>query len=203
MFSSQRHLVKIWFQFLLLLRFRIELDTRDSNAYVSRAKRTQPETRKLQQVCCRLAASCDHQADIRMPLHRLLRLDDNKSAASCQQACCKLRTADLLQVANCRLAASCELQACCKLSLSYLLQIVKTTCSKPAVDMATMDIREHATRGFRICLRPFSTRRNFARGATFSVRLIKKLNCFQLCYCTILAESVAPRAKFRLVENRL
>ena len=61
---------------------------------------TQPETRKLQQVCCRLAASCDHQADIRMRSHRLLRLDDNNSAASCQQACCKLRTADLLQIAN-------------------------------------------------------------------------------------------------------
>ena len=42
-----------------------------------------------------------------------------------------------------------------------------------------------------------------ARGATFSVRLIKKLNCFQLCCCTTLAENVAPRAKFRLVENRL
>ena len=76
---------------------------------------TQPETRKLQQVCCRLAASCDHQADIRMRSHRLLRLDDNKSAASCQQAYCKLRTADLLQVANGRLGANCELQTCCKL----------------------------------------------------------------------------------------
>ena len=30
----------------------------------------------------------------------------------------------------------------------------------------------------------------------------KKLNCFQLCGCTILAENNAPRAKFRLVENR-
>ena len=30
------------------------------------------------------------QANIRMHSHRLLRLDDNKSAASCQQACCKL-----------------------------------------------------------------------------------------------------------------
>ena len=29
---------------------------------------------------------CSHQADIRMRSHRLLRLDDNKSAASCQQA---------------------------------------------------------------------------------------------------------------------
>ena len=35
---------------------------------------TQPETRKLQQVCCRLVA-CSHQADIRMRSHRLLRLD--------------------------------------------------------------------------------------------------------------------------------
>ena len=33
---------------------------------------------------------CSHQADIRMRLHRLLRLDDNKSAASCQQAWCEL-----------------------------------------------------------------------------------------------------------------
>ncbi len=37
---------------------------------------TQPETRKLQQVCY-------HQADIRMRSHRLLRLDDNKSVTSC------------------------------------------------------------------------------------------------------------------------
>ena len=29
---------------------------------------------------------CCHQADIRMRSHRLLRLDDNKSAASCQQS---------------------------------------------------------------------------------------------------------------------
>ena len=74
---------------------------------------TQPETRKLQQVCCRLAVTCGHQADIRMRSHRLLRLNDNKSAASCQQAYCKLRSADLLQIANCRLAASCERQTCC------------------------------------------------------------------------------------------
>ena len=29
-------------------------------------------------------------------------------------------------------------------------------------------------------------RRDFARGATFSVRLIKKLNCFQLCCSTLV-----------------
>ena len=46
---------------------------------------TQPETHKLQQVCCRLVATCDHEGDIRMRSHRLLRLDDIKSAASCQQ----------------------------------------------------------------------------------------------------------------------
>ena len=33
---------------------------------------------------------CCHQADIRMGPHRLLRLDDNESAASCQLAWCKL-----------------------------------------------------------------------------------------------------------------
>ena len=37
---------------------------------------TQSETRKLQQVCY-------HQADIRMCSHRLLKLDDHKSVASC------------------------------------------------------------------------------------------------------------------------
>ena len=31
-----------------------------------------------------------HQADVRMRSHGLLRLDDNKSAANCQQAWCKL-----------------------------------------------------------------------------------------------------------------
>ena len=51
-------------------------------------------------------------------------------------------------------------------------------------------------------LRPFSTRWNFVRGATFSVRL-KKFNCFQLCCCTLLTENDAPCAKFRLVKNRL
>ena len=43
--------------------------------------------------CTKSAADllpCCHQADLRMRSHRLLRLDDNKSAASCQQAYCKL-----------------------------------------------------------------------------------------------------------------
>ena len=30
--------------------------------------------------------TCSHQANMRMRSHRLLRLDDNKSAASCQHA---------------------------------------------------------------------------------------------------------------------
>ena len=36
----------------------------------------------LLQACC----LCSHQDDIRIRSYRLLRLDDNKSAASCQQA---------------------------------------------------------------------------------------------------------------------
>ena len=49
---------------------------------------------------CQKRASCSksaltllpdcHQADISMRSHRLLRLDGNRSAPSCQQACCKL-----------------------------------------------------------------------------------------------------------------
>ena len=46
---------------------------------------TQREKQKLEQVRCRLAAFCQ-QADIRMRSHRLLKLDDNKSAASYQKA---------------------------------------------------------------------------------------------------------------------
>ena len=45
----------------------------------------QPETHKLHKSVAGLLP-CSHQADIRMRSHRLLRLDDNKSAASCQQA---------------------------------------------------------------------------------------------------------------------
>ena len=40
--------------------------------------------------CSKSVASFCRQADIRMRSHRLLRLEDNKSPASCQQACCKL-----------------------------------------------------------------------------------------------------------------
>jgi hypothetical protein len=82
---------------------------------------TQPETRKLQQVCCRLDATCDHQADVRMRSHRLLRLDNIKSVASCLQTCCKLWSTDLLQVVNCRLDASCELtlDASCELQRAW------------------------------------------------------------------------------------
>ena len=66
-----------------------------------------------------------HQADIRMRSHRLLRLDNIKSAASCElQIWCKLWTAGLMQVVNCRLDASCELRACCKLRAAGLMQVV-------------------------------------------------------------------------------
>ena len=44
--------------------------------------RTEPEMRKMQQVLL----PCCHPDDIRMRSHRLVRLDGNKSAASCQQA---------------------------------------------------------------------------------------------------------------------
>ena len=43
------------------------------------------KTRKLQQVSASLLP-CSHQADIRMRSHRLLRLDNNKSVVSCQDA---------------------------------------------------------------------------------------------------------------------
>ena len=46
----------------------------------------------------------------------------NRLAASFElQACCKLRTGNLLRIANVRLAASCERQTCCKLRAADLL----------------------------------------------------------------------------------
>ena len=50
---------------------------------------TQPGTRKLQKVSCRLVAllSSSRYQDA---LASLVPLDDYKSAASCQQACCQL-----------------------------------------------------------------------------------------------------------------
>ena len=56
--------------------------------------------------CSKSAAGlllCCHQADIRMRSHRLLRLDDNKSAASCQQDWCKL----IIEVFIHKLDANC------------------------------------------------------------------------------------------------
>ena len=47
---------------------------------------------------------CSHQADIRMRLHCLLRLDDKKSAASCQQACYELIVKTFIH----KLDASCS-----------------------------------------------------------------------------------------------
>ena len=57
-----------------------------------------------------------------MRSHGLLRLDIITFAASCHHACCKLRSADLLQVENGRLAANCGKRTCCKLRSADLLQ---------------------------------------------------------------------------------
>ena len=70
---------------------------KDAAQIASLINTTQPETRKLQQVCY-------HQANIRMRSHRLLRLHDNRLAASCE----------LLQLH------------------AGLMQVVSSTCSKSA-----------------------------------------------------------------------
>ena len=66
------------------------------------------------------------------PIHSQKRASCSKSAADLLQiaiiklisgcvriACSDLMTTSLLQVVNCRLAASCELQTCSKLSIAY------------------------------------------------------------------------------------
>ena len=87
---------------------------------IIRSVPTQPETRKLQQVCCRLAIIKPISGCVRIACSGLMTTSllqvVNRLDASCElQTCCKLRTADLLQIVNCRLAANCELQTCCKL----------------------------------------------------------------------------------------
>jgi hypothetical protein len=113
--------------------------------YICYAVHSQTRTRKLQQVCYRLDRTCDHQADIKMRSHRLLRLDNIKSVASCQQIYCKLWTADLLQVVVHRLTASCELQNWCKLWTIDLMQVVihklDASCQKTDWEKRLMKLR--------------------------------------------------------------
>ena len=92
------------------------------------------------------------------------------------------------------------------------------------ISLADMTVSSSVVR-LEAFLRPFSTRRNFARWATSSVRLIKKFNCLRpfstrrnfargAIFCvrlkswtafnrTILAKNDTPRAKFLPVENKL
>ena len=68
---------------------------------------------------------CCHQADIRMRSHRLLRLDDDKSAASCQQAWCKLIVKTFYPQVWCKLLQQvCKYQVATSLIFTDLLQLV-------------------------------------------------------------------------------
>jgi hypothetical protein len=79
----------------------------------------------LLQFVNRLAASCELQTWCKLWTAGLLQVVNCRLDASCElQACCKLWTADLMQVVNCRLDASSELQACCKLWTADLMQVV-------------------------------------------------------------------------------
>ena len=78
-----------------------------------------------------------HQADIRMRSHRLLLLDGNKSASSCQQACCKLIVKTFYPQAGGKLfdnsQQACKYQDATSLIFTDLLQLYEvnrlaTTC---------------------------------------------------------------------------
>ena len=111
----------------------------------------------LLQACC--FEHC-HQVDIRMRSHCLLRLDNNKSAASCQLAWCKLivktfypqawcilfqQLVTNLQILDCnksdfhRLAATGWIQQTCHNLLTTCSKPVKsTTCSKSEAFLAVL-----------------------------------------------------------------
>ena len=63
-----------------------------------------------------------------MHSHRLLRLDDNKFAASCQQACCKLIVKTFYPKASCKffqqLEASLKISVATSMTFTDLLQLV-------------------------------------------------------------------------------
>ena len=86
------------------------------------------ETRAVNELLPSDLLSWSHQlADIRMRSHRLLRLDDNKFAASCQQAWCKLIFKTFYSQAWCKLfqqlAASLQISSCNKQIFTDLMQL--------------------------------------------------------------------------------
>ena len=171
-FSMKRYgwtVARLWTRYVHLpakLMPRMCKDWSMSNSY----KSCRDETKEIilhSQECASFSESaagllpCCHQADIRMRSHCLLRLDDNTSAASCQQAWCKLIVKTFYPQAWCvwnwpvkiRLVTTWYLQTCCKLlkQLASSLRIksldnqlvaiwwsqqtccnLLTTCSKPA-----------------------------------------------------------------------
>ena len=79
-------------------------------------------TAKNAPVATSLLTSCNNlfqQADIRMRSHGLWQLVDDKSVASCQQACCKL------------ILKTCYPQAWCKLFQQAVTSLQMTSCNKP------------------------------------------------------------------------
>ena len=80
--------------------------------------------------CSKSAAGllpCSHQADIRMRSHCLLQLDDNKSAASCQKAWCKLIFKTFYPQAWCKLIVRIFYpQAWCKLFQQLAANLSRT-----------------------------------------------------------------------------
>ena len=84
--------------------------------------RTQPKRGSCSKSATALLLCC-HQADIRMRSHRLLRLDENKSAANCQQAWCKMIIETFYPQAWCKLHQVCKYQVETSLIFTDLLQV--------------------------------------------------------------------------------
>ena len=81
-----------------------------------------PYTANNAQVETSLLTSCNNllqQADIRMRSHGLRQLVDDKSVASCEQACCKL------------ILKTFYPQACYKLFQQVAASLQMTSCNKP------------------------------------------------------------------------
>ena len=132
-------------------------------------------TINLKQVCCQFTTDFNKLSQAMRTHPDVHELVDNKSVARCQQT--------LLQP-----------WVTLWLFTRYIFCSRNSLPANSSLKAGGSETKCRSDKLRRHQLITFSILVLFARGATFCMRL-KKLNCFQLCGCTILAENDAPRRK--------
>ena len=105
----------------IVIAFMVDSKSCDCQRPYIQPKRRKSYIQPKRESCSKSAAGLlpfSHQTDIRMRSHRLLRPDDNKSAAICQQAWCKL------------IVMTFYPQAWCKLFQQLIVSLQISSCTK-------------------------------------------------------------------------